>query len=112
MEVNRFAAVVPIAIFHVTTEDTEVAGYRIPKGTWVTPNLYGVMHDPEIWGDPETIRPERFFTSQGEVDRHHPAYMPFSTGKRVCIGEVLAKDEIFLFITRSIYISVYFGHFF
>jgi len=63
-------------------------------------NLYAVHNDKEIWGDPETFRPERYLTKDGkEIDKNHPKVIPFSIGKRQCLGEVLARNNIFLFLT-------------
>ncbi|ODM92809.1 Farnesoate epoxidase [Orchesella cincta] len=33
---------------------------------------------------------------------HHEALMPFSTGRRACIGEGLARDSMFLFIANTL----------
>ena len=50
------------------------------------------------WGDGKVFRPERFLDSDGKVkkDEH---FIPFLTGKRQCLGETLAKTELFLFFT-------------
>lgn len=56
----------------------------------------------ETWGDPEVFRPERFIMEDGTLNRHHHAFLPFGYGKRVCLGESLARDELFLF-TSSLF---------
>ena len=84
-EVLRFSALVPLGVFHSTTEDAVLDGYLIPKDTLVVSNLYAALHDP-VWGDPENFRPERFLLPDGTVDRFNEAFIPFSTGKRVCLG--------------------------
>ncbi len=35
-------------------------GRRFAPGDWVLLDLYGSNHDPQVWGDPERFRPERF----------------------------------------------------
>lgn len=97
-EVLRFSSIVPTGISHKTLTDVMIGEYRIPSNTWVIANLQGIHHDPEIWGDPENFRPERFLNERNEVIKHE-ALLPFSFGKRICIGENLARDELFLFIT-------------
>lgn len=101
-EVMRFSSMVPLAVFHSSTEDTTFRGYNIPKGTLVIPNLYATMHDPAVWGDPQVFRPERFLSEDEKTLVKHDAYMPFSTGRRVCLGMTLAQDELFLF-TSSLF---------
>jgi cytochrome P450 len=66
----------------------------------ILPNLYGAHHDHDVWGDPEIFRPERFITSDGKFSKPGEAFMPFSVGKRVCIGESLARNTFFLFLAN------------
>jgi len=97
MEVMRFSAMVPTGVFHSALEDVEFRGYTIPKNTILVPNLYKCMRDSETWGDGDAFRPERFLSADGKTVVKHEALMPFSTGRRVCLGETLARDELFLF---------------
>ncbi|XP_021956777.1 cytochrome P450 2J3 [Folsomia candida] len=97
MEVMRFSAMVPTGVFHSVLEDTTFKGYFLPKNTIIVSNLYACMKSPAIWGDPDTFRPERFLAGDAKSVVRHEALLPFSTGKRVCLGESLAKDELFLF---------------
>jgi len=99
MEVMRYAAMVPLAVQHRATEDVAFHGYHIPKETLIIPNLYCVLHDKSVWGDPENFRPERFLSPDGTKIIRHESFIPFSIGKRVCLGETLARDELFLFTT-------------
>ena len=34
------------------TEDMYIDGYYVPKGTLVNVNMYAIMHNPEVWDDP------------------------------------------------------------
>ncbi|ODM92124.1 Cytochrome P450 2J6 [Orchesella cincta] len=97
-ESMRFTALIPLAIFHSTTQDVELKGYKIPANTMVLMNVYSALHDKEYWGDPEVFRPDRFLDDEGKLIKHEPM-VPFCPGKRVCIGEVLARNELFLYIT-------------
>ncbi|XP_046394970.1 methyl farnesoate epoxidase-like [Ischnura elegans] len=99
MEILRSSTVVPMAVPHaplLSMRDTEFRGYVIPKDSTILLNLHQLHHDPEIWGDPENFRPERFISPDGKVIRHE-AYMPFGVGKRSCLGEALARNNVFLF---------------
>ncbi|CAG7731169.1 unnamed protein product, partial [Allacma fusca] len=97
-EVHRKATLVPMTVFHKAMKDTEIAGYTVKKGTVVLPSIYAAHHDVEYWGDPEVFRPERFLDSSGSKVIPKDALMPFSTGKRYCLGETLARDTLFLFL--------------
>ena len=100
MEVLRCSPPVIIGFSHMTTEDAKVGGYDIPKGTLVNPNIYDAHHDPDVWGDPEVFRPERFLMADGSCMQRHESFIPFSVGRRVCMGESLARDSLFLFTSQ------------
>ncbi len=72
-----------------------LAGYDIPKGTVLTTNISQIHKDPTMWDDPETFKPERFLDDAGKFVTH-PGWLPFSAGKRGCVGEVVAKSNLFL----------------
>ncbi|XP_072029611.1 cytochrome P450 2J4-like [Amphiura filiformis] len=98
LEIQRIRTVLPLGLPHVASQDTKLAGYDIPKGTLVVSNIWAVHNDPDVWTEPEQFKPERFLDEDGRL-RHRKELMPFSTGHRVCLGENLAKMEIFLFFT-------------
>ncbi|XP_036887801.1 cytochrome P450 2U1 isoform X2 [Sturnira hondurensis] len=95
MEVQRLTMVVPLAIPHMTSEKTVLQGYTIPKGTVIVPNLWSVHRDPAIWEKPEDFDPSRFLDDEGQLLKKE-TFIPFGIGKRVCMGEQLAKMELFL----------------
>ncbi|KAG1926380.1 steroid 17-alpha-hydroxylase/17,20 lyase-like [Pimephales promelas] len=98
-EVMRIRPVSPILIPHVAMQDTSLGGHTVPKGTRVLVNMWAIHHDPKHWDEPDTFRPERFLDSSGK--RTTPAsFLPFGAGPRVCVGESLARIELFLFISR------------
>ena len=98
-EVLRKSTITPFGLFHYATETAKVAGYTIPKGSWVAVNQYFIHHDPAIWGDPESFRPERFLSQDGKSVVKNDNLIAFSVGRRMCIGEQIAKDNLFLFLT-------------
>jgi len=98
LETLRLSSIAPVSVPHAATEDVNFHGYDIPKGTIIFANLYANHHDPEIWGeDVKEFRPERFLSPDETTVIRHEALMPFSTGRRVCLGETLARDSLFLF---------------
>ncbi|XP_074593778.1 cytochrome P450 18a1 isoform X1 [Brevipalpus obovatus] len=97
-EVLRRGNIIPLGPAHSTVCDAELLGYRIPKNSHVIANLYAVHMDPNLWEDPEEFRPERFLNN-GKV--YKPKFfIPFSVGRRMCLGDVLTRMEIFLFLTN------------
>lgn len=97
-ELFRVCSIAPVAPPHRVTKDTTLNGYFIPKESMVVINLYSVFQDREHWGDPEVFRPERFLDSDGHFVKDD-WIIPFGVGKRMCIGEVLTRNTIFLFFT-------------
>ncbi|XP_034032995.1 cytochrome P450 2F2-like [Thalassophryne amazonica] len=96
-EVQRVSNSVPLSVQHCTTKDTELMGYSIPKGTIVIQNMSSVLNEEGQWKFPNEFNPENFLNDQGEFFKPE-AFMPFSAGPRMCLGEGLARMELFLFI--------------
>ena len=69
-------------------------GYDIPAGAMVFPNIHSCHMDPEYWPDPEQFKPERFLNADGTASSVRPGYLPFSAGRRICVGESLAKTTL------------------
>lgn len=86
----------PVYIFsrHVVADD-ELNGYHIPKGASVDLSPYLTHRHPDFWEEPERFMPERFSAEQVAA-RHKYAYIPFSTGPRICIGNNFALLEMTL----------------
>ncbi|XP_062303960.1 cytochrome P450 2K1-like isoform X1 [Osmerus eperlanus] len=97
-ETQRLANVVPMSIPHVTSRDVNFQGYFIKKGTSVIPLLTSVLQDESEWESPHTFNPAHFLDDNGKFVKRD-AFMPFSAGSRVCLGEGLARMELFLFFT-------------
>jgi len=98
-EVLRISRTAPGSLMHVTMEDVHVNGYTLPKGTGLAANFMATHMDPQIWENPEQFSPHRFLNEDETGLKDTPHFFPFSVGKRVCLGESLAKVELFLFFT-------------
>ncbi|XP_025066952.1 cytochrome P450 2C31-like isoform X3 [Alligator sinensis] len=96
-EIQRFIAVIPLGLPHTVSQDTPFRQYIIPKGTTIYPILSSVLHDSKEFPDPEQFNPEHFLNENGTF-RKSNFFMPFSAGKRICLGESLARMEIFLIL--------------
>ncbi|XP_068116387.1 cytochrome P450 2J6-like [Hyperolius riggenbachi] len=100
-EVQRFASVSPFAFAHSPLNDSQLNGYTIPKGTFIIPDLSALHCDESQWKYPHEFNPENFLNKDGELMKVE-AFLPFSAGPRVCLGENLARMEIFLFFTTML----------
>ncbi|NXV73998.1 CP2J2 protein, partial [Atlantisia rogersi] len=96
-EVQRKSNIIPFNVPRLTVKDTVLDGFHIPKGTQVLVNLTSVMFDKKEWETPNSFNPGHFL-KDGQFWKRE-AFMPFSIGKRACLGELLARSELFLFFT-------------
>uniref|UniRef100_A0A8C3WVK5 Uncharacterized protein n=1 Tax=Catagonus wagneri TaxID=51154 RepID=A0A8C3WVK5_9CETA len=96
-EVQRMGNVIPLNVPREVAVDTTLAGYHLPKGTMIITNLIALHSDPAEWATPDTFNPEHFLEN-GKFKKRE-AFLPFSIGKRACLGEQLARTELFVFFT-------------
>jgi cytochrome P450 len=74
------------------SRDVEIGPYMVKRGAVVFINIMGIHRRPDIYADPERFDPERF-TPEREKSLPKHAYLPFSGGPRVCIGNHFAMME-------------------
>ncbi|XP_062871716.1 cytochrome P450 2J6-like [Trichomycterus rosablanca] len=97
-EIQRIGNIAPLSLPRITTRTVQIGKYTIPKGIEIIPNLTSVMFDKSEWETPNTFNPQHFLDKDGKFVKR-AAFIPFSAGKRVCLGENLARMELFLFFT-------------
>ncbi|KAJ0587567.1 putative cytochrome P450 [Helianthus annuus] len=79
------------------TKDCTVAGYHVPKGTWLLINIWKLHRDPKIWSNPCEFRPERFLTPDHKcLDARliEFEFLPFGAGRRCCPGITFAYQML------------------
>lgn len=100
-EVLRIGNVAPTTGPHALKDDVTMNGYVIPKNATLFIDLDSINMDPDIFPDPFKFNPDRFMSEDGVVTGTEKIGS-FSTGRRVCMGESMAKMELFLFMTSLV----------
>ncbi|HND56063.1 MAG TPA: cytochrome P450, partial [Pirellulaceae bacterium] len=79
------------------TEDVEIGGWKLRRGSLARVISYVVHHDERWFPNPLSFDPDRFGPER--VDSiPRCAYLPFGAGPRACIGAGLATLEMTLFV--------------
>lgn len=98
-EAQRIRSVVPMGLPHGTTSATDLADFHIPRNAMVLPLQWAVHMHPGEWPEPDLYKPERFYDEVAgafSATNRQQHWMPFQTGKRMCLGDDLAKMLLFL----------------
>lgn len=83
------------AVGREAIEETEIGGFRVPKGTQLFAFQWVTHRDARYFDDPDAFKPERWVPEIAErVPKY--AYFPFGGGPRQCIGNYFAMMEIVL----------------
>ncbi|TDG99440.1 hypothetical protein EPR50_G00193420 [Perca flavescens] len=94
----RIRPVSPVLIPHTARTDSSIGGHAVRRGTRVLVNMWSIHHDPQHWDKPDLFNPDRFLDDRGQRATP-PSFLPFGAGPRVCVGESLARLELFLFLS-------------
>lgn len=82
-----------------TSQDENIGGYRIPKGTAIDVNFYAASRNPDHFEEPLRFMPERWESADlGKSSQY--TWTPFSIGPRNCIGQTFAQIEAKVVLTR------------
>ena len=88
-EVLRLRPVIP-AVGRRVKKALTIGGYDVPTGTLLVPSVWLTHRLPDIYPDPEELRPERFLG----VKPDPYAWLPFGGGPRRCLGMAFALYEM------------------
>ncbi|XP_055349472.1 cytochrome P450 18a1-like [Paramacrobiotus metropolitanus] len=102
LEILRLDSVAPIGAIHRTTETIHIGKFTIPKNALVISNLYAAHRDAAVFDAPDVFHPSRFVDENGKFIKS-PFVIPFSIGKRACLGESLAQMELFLIFANILH---------
>ena len=67
------------------------------QGALIFANILHVHYDKDHWQNPEAFNPNRFIDENSQTFKTNERLIPFSIGKRYCLGQSLAEKEYFLF---------------
>jgi len=106
MEAMRLYGVLPYGVPRRALADIHYKGYTIPKGSVMYGVARHIMQDPSYWKNAEEFEPERFICTDPVTKklslRKEDRFIPFGIGRRVCLGELLAKQELFIIATKML----------
>nr|ATW72312.1 cytochrome p450 CYP4EC3 [Brachionus calyciflorus] len=75
------------------TEDCEIAGHKFKRNDPVLIAICAIHRDEKFFPDPERFDPDRFL-NENLFSNHPYCYIPFSAGRRNCIGQKFAQMEL------------------
>ncbi len=93
-ETLRSRPVLPNTAPRLVRKPIEVGGWHYEPGCALVANAYLMHHDPDIYPEPYTFRPERFL----EKPPGTYSWIPFGGGRRRCLGASFALLEMKLVI--------------
>ncbi|KAJ4980866.1 hypothetical protein NE237_031703 [Protea cynaroides] len=104
-EAHRLHPVVPLLVPHRSSADCTVGGYTVPKGSTVFINVWKMHRDPNEWENPSDFIPERFLADSDNYDYkgNNFNYLPFGSGRRICVGIPLATKMAFYVIASLLH---------
>jgi cytochrome P450 len=82
-------------------QDDEIGGYHVPANSYILWSPYIAHRHPDFWEKPEQFYPEHF-SIEYSAKRPRHAYMPFSSGPRICIGNTFAMTEMQLILATIV----------
>lgn len=90
-EVLRIRPPVPL-VDRIAAEDCEVAGHKIPAGTYLSMFIWNIARDARYYKNPDEFNPDRWQENIPDVFTN----VPFSAGARICIGSKFSIQEIII----------------
>lgn len=96
-EVYRWHPTLPMSFPHMVDEDVMYDGYLIPKGAYILLAIQWLLHDPDVYADPDAFCPDRYLAPRNEPS---PDPMAFGSGRRICPGRAFAHSMVFITVAQ------------
>ncbi|XP_047326752.1 flavonoid 3'-monooxygenase-like [Impatiens glandulifera] len=100
-ETLRLHPPAPLLVPHSPSESCTIGGYTIFKGTRVFINVWAIHRDASFWENPLKFDPQRFMNSKYDYSGNEFNYLPFGSGRRICVGIEIA-ERMFLYLMASL----------
>ena len=83
-------------------EECEIMNYTVPKNSQLIINVWAMGRDPNLWEDPLSFKPERFYGSKVDFKGQDFKFLPFGVGRRMCPGYPYAIKQIHLMLASLV----------
>lgn len=95
----------PLLLPHESIKDCTIANYHISKGTRLIVNVQKLQKDPLVWEHANEFRPERFLTSEKNINVRGQSLelIPFGNGRRMCPAISFALQIIHLTLANLLH---------
>ncbi|KAJ7540809.1 hypothetical protein O6H91_10G036100 [Diphasiastrum complanatum] len=93
-ETLRMHPALPLGIPHYNSATTHLGGYTIPAGSTLLVNIWAIAQDPASWSNPTQFNPDRFLGSDIQLVGQQFQLIPFSAGRRHCLGYPLVLVQV------------------
>ncbi|KXN91249.1 O-methylsterigmatocystin oxidoreductase [Leucoagaricus sp. SymC.cos] len=91
-----------ITVYHMATDDNEYDGYFNPKRTLVVENAWSILHDPEVYKDPNHFNLDHYL-KDGQLNSAVQNPLPaFGFGRRICPGHFFSDNVMFATIAHTL----------
>ncbi|CAO4386798.1 unnamed protein product [Caenorhabditis nigoni] len=103
-EVQRHSNMIPFLGTHTNTEDITVKGQNVPTGSMIFAQIWSILKNDSVFEESHKFNPSRYLQADGKTLNKAvlEKTIPFSIGKRNCVGEGLARMELFLIFSALI----------
>ncbi|KAJ7282318.1 putative monooxygenase [Mycena rebaudengoi] len=92
-EVFRLNPAIPLGVPHALSKDDVYQDMHLPKGSIVIPNVWHMLHDPDVFPDPMKFNPERYKNLDSEMEK--VTDLVFGFGRRLCPGKSFGEANVF-----------------
>ncbi|KAJ7499369.1 cytochrome P450 [Mycena latifolia] len=95
-EVLRLNPAIPLGIPHALSKDDIYEGMHLPKGSILIPNVWHMLHDPDVFANPMEFDPDRDQNLDSEMEK--VTDLVFGFGRRLCPGKTFGEANVFAIV--------------